>query len=121
MNDDYSFAGGWAGSGYEVKQDGPVATRPSGMMKEDAGKPQPTLIPTGFLWRLSRHMSAGAKKYGRNNWKLGNSAKELDDFRDAAFRHFLAWLDDEEDEDHLAAVSFNMWAADHVRKNLVIE
>lgn len=116
MNDEYGF--GWAGGGF-VKQDGEIATRPSGMMKEDAGKPQPTLIPVSFLWRLARHMSAGAKKYGRDNWKLGRSLKEYEDFKDSAFRHFLQWLNDETDEDHMAAVAFNMWAAEHVKENLV--
>lgn len=108
----------WAGRGFSLRTDGSVARNESGMLKEKSGKACPTLVPTSFLWRLAGHMTRGAEKYERDNWRKGRSQAELDGFRDSAFRHFLLWLDGIEDEDHMAAVCFNMWAAEHVRENL---
>lgn len=113
MNDEH-----WAGAGFGMADSGARQTGPGGMLKEQARKPKPTLIPAWFLWRLAEHMTKGASKYERDNWKKGCTQQELDGFRDSAFRHFLQWLDGESDEDHMAAVCFNMWASEHVKENL---
>lgn len=101
---------------FTLKDSGARKEGPGGMLKEDAGKPQPTLIPTWFIWRLAAHMSKGALKYARDNWMKGCSEQEYLDFKDAAYRHFLLWQEGMTDEDHMAAVCFNMWAAEHVKE-----
>lgn len=55
-------------------------------------------------------------KYQRDNWKKANSEAEWLGFRDSAFRHFIQWLDEETDEDHAAAIMFNVMAAEHVKE-----
>lgn len=104
---------------FVVRDSGQRQEYPSGMRRDTTdGKPLYTLIPRELLRRYAEHLTKGAEKYGRENWKLANSQEELDRFRDSAFRHFIQWMNGERDEDHLAAVIFNMWAADYVEEKL---
>ena len=66
-------------------------------------------------------MTRGAEKYGRRNWQVANSQEELERFKASAFRHFVQWMAGEEDEDHMAAVMFNLNAAEHVKYQLTID
>ncbi len=109
----------WAGAGFgPLPDNGTRKTGPGGYQKEQHGKPSPTLIPTFVLKRLAVHMSLGANKYGRDNWMDALTHDEWVGFRDAAFRHFIQWLDGEGTEDHFSAVVFNMWCAEHVKGKL---
>ncbi|MFW6246645.1 MAG: HNH endonuclease [bacterium] len=58
------------------------------------------------------------KNLNARNWELANSKEELDRFKGSAFRHFIQWFQDEEDEDHAAAVLFNINAAEMVKTKL---
>lgn len=59
--------------------------------KSDSGKPQLTLVPRSILPAIARVREYGIKKYGDpENWRR----VEIQRYRDAAFRHFLAYLDD---------------------------
>lgn len=61
--------------------------------KADAGKPRLTLVPRRILADIARIREYGNAKYpegGPNNWKT----VEPERYRDAAFRHFVAYLDD---------------------------
>ena len=60
-------------------------------VKADAGKLQLTLVPTELIRAVARIRMYGVAKYHdpENWWKV---SKER--YRDAAFRHFLAYLDD---------------------------
>lgn len=59
--------------------------------KADAGKPQLTLVPRQIIWDIARIRMYGNEKYGDpDNWKT----VEIERYRDAAFRHFMAYLDD---------------------------
>lgn len=92
---------------------------PSGMRRDTTkGKLRYDLIPLFMLKRLAGLYTRGAEKYGDNNWQLADSEEELARFKASAFRHFVAWLDGERDEDHGAAVFFNIAAAEHVRGKL---
>lgn len=91
----------------------------SGMVRDtQAGKPDYTLIDRAFLRRWADLMVRGAEKYGRDNWRHADSAVELSRFEASALRHMMQWLDGEIDEDHGAAVAFNIAAADYVRAKL---
>lgn len=79
--------------------------------KADAGKPQLTLVPSQILFDIARVREYGTKKYGDpDNWKK----VEIQRYRDAAFRHFMAYLDDPQGNDkesglsHLAHLACNI-------------
>lgn len=104
---------------FATKDSGERVDYPSGMRRDiDTGKPRFDLIPTFMLRRLADLYARGAVKYGDNNWQLADSEEELQRFKASAFRHFIQWLDGERDEDHGAAVFFNITAAEHVQKKL---
>ena len=59
--------------------------------KADAGKPRLTLVPRKIIFAIARIREYGNKKYGSpDNWKQVEPQR----YRDAAFRHFLSYLDD---------------------------
>jgi hypothetical protein len=103
-----------------VVKDSGVREEYEGGMRRDTqeGKPDYTLIDLSFLTRLANHLVKGAKKYGENNWMLANSPAELKRFKKSAFRHLIQWLSEETDEDHMAAVCFNLMAAEYVKEKI---
>ena len=101
---------------FAVKDSGERVEYGSGMVRDTtAGKPDYTLLPLEMLTRWAQHMTLGAGKYGRHNWRHANSIEELERFQASAFRHLVQWLSGETDEDHAAAVLFNVAAAEYVR------
>lgn len=68
--------------------------------------------------RLAEHLTKGAKKYSKRNWMQAEDAEALERFRESALRHFLQWYWGDEDEDHAAAVFFNVNGAEYVRSRL---
>ncbi len=59
--------------------------------KADSGKPRLTLVPRKILFDIARVREYGNRKYGSSeNWKQ----VEPERYRDAAFRHLCAYLDD---------------------------
>lgn len=60
-------------------------------IKSDAGKAQLTLVPRQILFDVAEIREYGMKKYGeRESWR----DVEIQRYRDAAFRHFVAYLDE---------------------------
>lgn len=104
---------------YVTKDSGERVDFPSGMRRDtDKGKPRYDLIPRFMLKRLAELYARGAEKYGEDNYTLADSEGELKRFKASAFRHFMQWLDGEADEDHGAAVFFNIAAAEMVQQKL---
>lgn len=59
--------------------------------KADTGKPRLSLVPRKIIWAIAAIREYGNKKYGDpNNWKK----VEPERYRDAAYRHFMRYLDD---------------------------
>lgn len=59
--------------------------------KADAGKPRLSLVPRKIIWDIAKIREYGNKKYGDpNNWRK----VEVERYRDAAYRHFMRYLDD---------------------------
>ncbi len=91
----------------------------SGMRRDTQdGKPMFGLLrPEGvpydeqFLTRCAALMTRGIEKYGHRNWEKANSEEELARFKESAERHLHQYLAGETDEDHAAAVFFNLLAA----------
>lgn len=80
-------------------------------VKADSGKPQLTLVPRQILFDIAEIRAFGIKKYNDpDNWKK----VEIQRYRDAAFRHFMAYLDDPQGNDkesglsHLAHLACNI-------------
>lgn len=104
---------------YVIKDSGQRQEYASGMHRDtQEGKPDYTLIDRVGLKRVALHLVKGAVKYGRNNWQKANSAEELERFQASALRHMYQWLDGEADEDHMAAVVFNLFAAEYVKRQM---
>ena len=82
-------------------------------VKADAGKPRLTLVPRQIIRDIADVRMHGIRKYpngGVENWRQVG----IERYRDAAFRHFLAYLDDPESVDdesglhHLAHLACNI-------------
>ena len=61
--------------------------------KKDAGKPKLTLVPSKIIYDIAEVREYGNRKYpegGTENWRQVDPQR----YRDAAFRHFLKYLDD---------------------------
>lgn len=71
------------------------------------GKPRYDLIPPGPLKRLAELYARGAEKYDDWNWTKGMPASR---FIASAMRHMEAYRGGDTDEDHLAAVAWNVFA-----------
>lgn len=96
---------------YITKDSGKRIEFKSGFRRDiQEGKPRYDLIPLEPLKRLAELYSRGAEKYGEENWKLANSKEEYARFRASAFRHFMQWMNGDEDEDHASAIIFNVMA-----------
>lgn len=70
--------------------------------KADEGKPRLTLVPRQIVWDIAKVREYGTKKYADpDNWKR----VEIERYRDAAFRHFMAYLDDPQGVDEESGLS----------------
>ena len=96
----------------------------SGMRRDlQEGKPRYDLcIPLegeSMFKRWAELMARGAEKYGERNWEKANSPEELARFKASAFRHFMQWFAGENpEEDHAAAIFFNVQCAEYVKQKL---
>ena len=73
-------------------------TKSSQTAKADAGKPKLTLVPTRIIYDIAEVREYGNTKYpdgGPDNWKQVEAQR----YRDAAYRHFLAYVKDPESVD----------------------
>lgn len=111
---------------YATKDSGARESFDSGMVRDtNAGKPRfDLLIPKGvsfedlYLTRVARLYERGAQKYEPRNWEKATSQEELDRAYESAFRHFMQWFAGETDEDHAAAVFFNINEAETIKAKL---
>jgi hypothetical protein len=79
--------------------------------KDTKGKLQLTLVPPDAFEQVAKVFDDGAKKYGKNNWKV-NAAFDVPLYADALYRHLLAYLkgetfDPDTGSHHLAHVAAN--------------
>lgn len=102
---------------YEVKDSGERMEFESGMVRDTSeGKADYSLVYDGpMLDRWAVHLSKGADKYTPRNWMLARGEEEMARFRASAARHFAQWMNGETDEDHAAAVFFNINGFEYVK------
>lgn len=107
---------------FTVKDSGVRSEYESGMKRDtNEGKIRfdlvvPENMENPMLKRWADHMTKGAVKYGDRNWEKAAGVEELKRFRESAFRHFMQWYLGEVDEDHAAAVYFNIQGAEYVKE-----
>lgn len=90
----------------KVKDSGERQEFSTGAVRDtQTGKGMPHLFPTHALTRLAQHFENGARKYQKDNWRKGIP---LSRYLDSAFRHWCGVRDCLKDEDHSAAVLWNM-------------
>lgn len=106
--------------GFTTKDSGKRATFKTGMVRDlSDDKDRYDLVWMPMLKRWAQLMGRGAKKYTPNNWKKACTQEELDRFKESAIRHFMQWFNGEAaDEDHAAAVFFNISGAEYVKDRL---
>lgn len=100
---------------FTVKDSGERKQFASGMVRDtSAGKIEYHRVLEGpMLGRWAEHLTKGAAKYpdnpdGSANWTLAAGQAEFNRFKASAFRHFMQLLNGDKDEDHAAAVFFNI-------------
>lgn len=105
---------------FEVRDSGKRKRFESGMQRDvTEGKVDYSLLLDGPMFeRWAAHMTKGAEKYEKRNWMKAAGQEELDRFRESAFRHFLQWMRGDVDEDHAAAVIFNLNGAELVKERM---
>lgn len=111
---------------FETKDSGERAQFDSGMVRDtEKGKPRfDLLLPLGvpyedqMLTRDARLMQRGAEKYNARNWEKARGEAELQRYHSSALRHLLQWIGGETDEDHAAAVRFNIMAGEYVKRHI---
>lgn len=104
---------------YTTKDSGKRVNFKSGMRRDTQdNKPRYNLVYFPMLKRWAELMTRGAEKYGDNNWKLADSQEELERFKESALRHLYQYLEGETDEDHAAAVFFNLSAIVYLDEKL---
>jgi hypothetical protein len=94
---------------FTTKDSGERRTFESGAVRDsDEGKPRYDLIPAQAMHRVAKLYARGAKKYGENNWQKGMPSQQV---LASAMRHLEAYRrGDADNEDHLAAVVWNILA-----------
>jgi hypothetical protein len=105
---------------FMIKDSGERTQFDSGMVRDvTTGKTDYSLVLDGPMFdRWAVHLTKGAQKYDKRNWMKAAGPAELDRFRESALRHFLQWYRGETDEDHAAAVLFNINGAEYTKERL---
>ena len=109
---------------FVVKDSGERKTFSTGMMRDGAVKPRYNDVLHGpMLKRWGAHLWKAKTKYpnplpGVPNWTLAGTAEELERAYESLFGHFLDYMEGKTDEDHAAAIFFNINLAEHVKLKL---
>lgn len=96
---------------FEIKDSGTRAEFQGGMVRDTSeGKIRPDLVRDGpMLNRWIIHLTNGAIKYDARNWMKGVlDPATLERAFESADRHYHQWREGYTDEDHAAAVFFNI-------------
>lgn len=93
-----------------------------GMRDASLGKERPELAWTAdqpyedqMITRYGHWMARGAEKYSSRNWEQFDSAEALEHAKGSLLRHTFKLLAGKTDEDHAAAVWFNVQAIELIR------
>lgn len=98
----------------------PMKDEPDQTIKADSGKPKLTLVPQQIIFDIAKVREYGLKKYGTSeSWR----DVDIQRYRDATYRHFLAYLKDPQGNDeesglpHLSHLACNIAFLCELEKN----
>jgi hypothetical protein len=116
----HAYKGEFKPMTFEVKDSGERKQFESGMQRDvTTGKVRYDLAFDGPMFhRYAVHLTKGAEKYTPRNWMQADSEEEWRRFRESGIRHFVQWMNGDTDEDHAAAVIFNMNGMAYVEEKL---
>lgn len=107
---------------FTIKDSGERAQFAGGMVRDTTTDKIDYELPLNgpMFDRWAAHLTKGAQKYpdvslGVPNWTLASGDEERIRFRKSAMRHFRQWLRGDTDEDHAAAVFFNINGYEYVK------
>ena len=108
------------GPRFTVKDSGERTEFASGMVRDRADhKVNYHLAFDGPMFkRWAEHVTKGAIKYGKRNWMKAEGYQELERAFESLCRHFYQYLAGELDEDHAAAIFFNINEIEYIREKL---
>lgn len=96
---------------FETKDSGNRQDFSGGAVRDtQEGKPRYDLIPPGPLERLAMLYSRGAEKYNEHNWTKGIPVSRC---IASLMRHVFQFVKGDTDEDHGAAILFNVMCIMH--------
>lgn len=103
-----------------IKDSGKREAFASGMVRDTADdKTDYSLALDGPMFdRWAVHLTKGAKKYAKRNWMKASGEEEYNRFKESALRHFLQWYRGDRDEDHAAAIYFNVNGAEYTKEKI---
>lgn len=117
-----------AEDGFTVKDSGVREEYDNGFVRDtEDGKPDLTrylavpnlhLVPIEMVERLAAHMTKGAQKYGEDNWRKATGPVAVARFLRSLARHVVQYFQGDRTEDHAAAITFNVWAAEVTRDQM---
>ena len=82
------------------------------------GKLRLSLVPHEPLNRVMKRYLDGAETYGENNWMKG---MQYSVYYDSAMRHLMEFWEGRENEDHLAAAVWNIFALMQEKSNKALD
>ena len=95
-------------SDLQIKDSGERSVYESGAQRDNwIGKGRFDLMSAQGLLRLARWYELGSEKYAPRNWEKGMNVSR---YVDAAMRHLIKYMCGCDDEDHLSAVAWNVFA-----------
>lgn len=105
---------------FVVKDSGARMEFDSGMVRDtEEGKLDYSLVLDGPMFeRWAAHLTKGAQKYDTRNWMKAAGQEEYDRFKRSFLRHMVAYLRGKRDEDHAAAMIFNINGMEYVAESL---
>ena len=111
---------------YVVKDSGKMARHSDGVVRDtQEGKVKFSLMfPRGqrmkdtLIYRVAKLYTSGGEKYGDRNWENSCAPDTLDHHVNALWRHFMNFFFEEgAEEDHAAAIVWNIQAVELTRRN----
>jgi hypothetical protein len=111
---------GTSDSSFVIKDSGKREEYTSGMVRDTAeGKIDYTLALDGPMFkRYAIHLTNGAKKYSKRNWMKAAGQAEFERATESLARHFFQYILGETDEDHGAAIIFNINLREYVKERM---
>jgi len=103
---------------FETKDSGQRKVYTSGLHRDNGDKPLYTEVYYPLVKRHAELMMRGAVKYDRGNWKKACTEEDLQRFKDSLLRHTYQYLMGDQDEDHAAAILFNIYGCEMIEDKL---